>query len=121
MTVDADAYVLGVDSGGSGLRVALGPADGRAPVVTTRCPQPVRTGPQGIDADHLLSQLLPAVERLTHDVTGGTTPGPAVRIAALAVGAHAAWGRSATSCARDSRRRSPHRSASTGSLSRRTE
>lgn len=87
MTVDADAYVLGVDSGGSGLRVALGPADGRAPVVTTRCPQPVRTGPQGIDADHLLSQLLPAVERLTHDVTGGTTPGPAVRIAALAVGA----------------------------------
>ncbi|MEV8457250.1 BadF/BadG/BcrA/BcrD ATPase family protein [Streptomyces sp. NPDC052095] len=56
--------VLGVDSGGSGLRIALGTADAAAPVATAVCEAPVRTGPAGIDAGHLLEQLLPAVGSL---------------------------------------------------------
>ncbi|MFD6530915.1 N-acetylglucosamine kinase [Streptomyces sp. NPDC060184] len=87
MTPGSEAYVVGVDSGGSGLRVALGTADAAVPAATTVCPEPVRTGPDGIDADHLLGQLLPAVERLTHEVTGARTPVGGVRVAALAVGA----------------------------------
>lgn len=87
MTPLAEAYVVGVDSGGSGLRVALGAAGATGPAATAVCPEPVRTGPGGIDADHLLGQLLPAVDRLARDVTGARTPGGAVRVAALAVGA----------------------------------
>ncbi|EFE72704.1 conserved hypothetical protein, partial [Streptomyces filamentosus NRRL 15998] len=58
------AYVLGVDSGGSGLRVALGRVGEPGPLATTVCAAPVRTGPGGIDADHLLDQLLPAARGL---------------------------------------------------------
>ncbi len=77
--------MLGVDSGGSGLRVALAPA-GPDPVhtctpeLTRTTREPVRTGPSGIDADHLLALLLPAVgELLAH--------AGADRIATAAVGA----------------------------------
>ncbi|MGW3585317.1 N-acetylglucosamine kinase [Streptomyces rubiginosohelvolus] len=58
------AYVLGVDSGGSGLRVALGRVGEPGPLATTVCAEPVRTGPGGIDAGHLLDQLLPAAREL---------------------------------------------------------
>ncbi|GGP80733.1 N-acetylglucosamine kinase [Streptomyces sindenensis] len=58
------AYVLGVDSGGSGLRVALGRVKEPGPLATTVCAEPVRTGPGGIDAGHLLDQLLPAAREL---------------------------------------------------------
>ncbi|NEC64310.1 ATPase, partial [Streptomyces sp. SID9727] len=58
------AFVLGVDSGGSGLRVALGTAEAGAPLSTVACGSPVRTGPRGIDAAHLLGQVLPAVRGL---------------------------------------------------------
>ncbi|MFD5692778.1 N-acetylglucosamine kinase [Streptomyces rubiginosohelvolus] len=58
------AYLLGVDSGGSGLRVALGRAGDPGPLATTVCAEPVRTGPGGIDAGHLLDQLLPAAREL---------------------------------------------------------
>ncbi|WP_203184624.1 N-acetylglucosamine kinase [Streptomyces pratensis] len=74
-------FVLGVDSGGSGLRVALGPVDAGTPARTAVCAEPVRTGSDGIDAGHLLEQLLPAVRRLLEQ----TAPGAAV--AAAAVGA----------------------------------
>ncbi|MFH8796853.1 N-acetylglucosamine kinase [Streptomyces sp. NPDC017941] len=73
--------VLGVDSGGSGLRAVLGgltdvpPAGG--PV---RSREPVRTGPRGIDAAHMLEQLTPMVRQLLAAAGGG-------RIAAVAVGA----------------------------------
>lgn len=91
MTPGVGAYVVGVDSGGSGLRVALAAAGtsagAAAPAASTVCPEPVRTGPDGIDADHLLGQLLPAVDRLLHEVTGVRAPGGEVSIAALAVGA----------------------------------
>ncbi|MFL3866588.1 ATPase [Streptomyces griseobrunneus] len=99
-----DAYVLGVDSGGSGLRVALGRAGSDGPLSTAVCAEPVRTGTGGIDAAHLLEQLLPvAAELLERAAAGGGRPanGPAgegptasgptrdgsVRVAALAVGA----------------------------------
>ncbi|MDX3854745.1 N-acetylglucosamine kinase [Streptomyces sp. AK02-01A] len=68
------SWVLGVDSGGSGVRIALGStaptgtADSTAVAVTTAgtivSTEPVRTGPTGIDAGHLLGQLLPAAQAL---------------------------------------------------------
>ncbi|MEV0097183.1 BadF/BadG/BcrA/BcrD ATPase family protein [Streptomyces sp. NPDC050738] len=59
--------VLGVDSGGSGIRFALAAADGTpigTPLVSR---EPVRTGPSGIDAAHLLAQLVPTARRLAAD------------------------------------------------------
>ncbi|WLQ44608.1 BadF/BadG/BcrA/BcrD ATPase family protein [Streptomyces laculatispora] len=78
---DAGEYVLGVDSGGSGLRVALGTAGSDVPLATAACAGPVRTGPAGIDAAHLLEQLLPTVRELLARHGGGS------RIAAAAIGA----------------------------------
>ncbi|WP_043271574.1 BadF/BadG/BcrA/BcrD ATPase family protein [Streptomyces sp. CT34] len=74
--------VLGVDSGGSGLRIAVARAgDPRArPLATHTSREPVRTGPAGIDADHMLRQLLPAGAELARHV--GTD-----RFAAVCVGA----------------------------------
>ncbi|MCX5383847.1 N-acetylglucosamine kinase [Streptomyces sp. NBC_00083] len=84
MTDGGAPWVLGVDSGGSGVRFALRRAGSGAgpgsPAETVDSKEPVRTGPGGIDAGHLLEQLLPAVEELKLR-TG------AVRIAAAAVGA----------------------------------
>ncbi|GHH72186.1 hypothetical protein GCM10018793_08790 [Streptomyces sulfonofaciens] len=58
----ADA-VLGVDSGGSGLRAVLAtrPGDAAAPLASRT---PVRTGPGGIDPEHLMQQLVPMVREL---------------------------------------------------------
>ncbi|UQA98124.1 ATPase [Streptomyces halobius] len=63
------SHVLGVDSGGSGLRIAVARADGHGvgPSVTYASDEPVHTGPAGIDAAHLLSQLLPAADELRHE------------------------------------------------------
>ncbi|MEI5100754.1 BadF/BadG/BcrA/BcrD ATPase family protein [Streptomyces sp. PmtG] len=76
--------VLGVDSGGSGLRVALA-VDPAAPDARRPEPkssrEPVRTGPHGIDAGHLLEQLEPMARALLAEAGGGT------RLAAVAVGA----------------------------------
>ncbi|MFD3609896.1 N-acetylglucosamine kinase [Streptomyces atroolivaceus] len=84
-----DAFVLGVDSGGSGLRVALGPAGTGRPARTAVCAEPVRTGEDGIDAGHLLEQLLPAVRRLL-DQAG--RPGAAVVAAAVGAAGMATLG-----------------------------
>ncbi|MFI2287073.1 N-acetylglucosamine kinase [Streptomyces niveus] len=81
--------VLGIDSGGSGLRIALGStdnasADGDGAVTTLGTAvstEPVRTGPSGIDPDHLLEQLLPAVRTLLSHADGTEAP------VALAIGA----------------------------------
>ncbi len=63
-------HVLGVDSGGSGLRIAVARADDAEarPLASYTSDEPVRTGPAGIDATHLLSQLLPAAEELAREV-----------------------------------------------------
>ncbi|OKK03375.1 ATPase [Streptomyces sp. CB03234] len=94
--MSAGAWVLGVDSGGSGLRIALAPvlrhggADEVGAVVGTEGGvraaesvvfwEPVRTGAGGIDAGHLLERLVPAAEGLLRRAG-------ADRLAAVAVGA----------------------------------
>ncbi|MBO8202283.1 ATPase [Streptomyces smyrnaeus] len=103
-------WLLGVDSGGSGLRVALarqhqdaptegpkspGEGSGAPPgpsgppqlVGVVTCPEPVRTGPAGIDAAHMAEQLVPAVRSLLADAGTGTEQGSAAQIAAVCVGA----------------------------------
>lgn len=80
---DGAAYVLGVDSGGSGLRVGLaGPgmpdAASRPAPVSSR--EPVRTGARGIDAGHFARQLVPMARELLEQAEGG-------RISAVAIGA----------------------------------
>ncbi|MEU8781052.1 BadF/BadG/BcrA/BcrD ATPase family protein [Streptomyces sp. NPDC048637] len=62
-------HVLGVDSGGSGLRIAVARADDAEarPLAVRTSDGPVRTGPTGIDAEHLLSQLLPAAAELARE------------------------------------------------------
>ncbi|WP_033224747.1 MULTISPECIES: N-acetylglucosamine kinase [unclassified Streptomyces] len=72
--------VLGVDSGGSGLRAVLARADGSVAAGPFASGEPVRTGERGIDAGHLLAQLVPAVRRLLAEA-GADAP------AAVAVGA----------------------------------
>ncbi|MFD9493972.1 N-acetylglucosamine kinase [Streptomyces sp. NPDC060005] len=92
------SVVLAVDSGGSGLRAVLaahgtaydaGTTAGRegltaAEPIALSDPltswEPVRTGPRGISAAHLLEQLLPMAGRLMDDAG-------AVRLGAVAVGA----------------------------------
>ncbi|MGY1439722.1 N-acetylglucosamine kinase [Streptomyces reniochalinae] len=97
-------WVLGVDSGGSGLRVALGwqQADVRAsprPVGSVTCAEPVRTNASGIDPAHMAEQLVPAVRTLLDEAEARPAPGsgiaaaagarraPQPRIAAACVGA----------------------------------
>ncbi|MFF3558200.1 N-acetylglucosamine kinase [Streptomyces tsukubensis] len=85
MTPGAGSWVVGVDSGGSGLRVALAEvtARGPGPAETAVSRTPVRTGEAGIDARHLLEQLLPMV----HGLRGRGGAGGARPVAAVAVGA----------------------------------
>lgn len=105
------AWVLGVDSGGSGLRVALartspegpgaGPAGHPEVVGTLSSGDAVRTGPSGIDPRHMAAELIPAVRTLL-DRAAPTSPGApataprnattpraadAPRIAAVCIGA----------------------------------
>ncbi|MGP2438829.1 N-acetylglucosamine kinase [Streptomyces sp. JW3] len=69
---------LAVDSGGSGLRVAVGARGGGAPVPRVSR-EPVRTGARGLDPGHLMAQLGPlaraaaaaaGVDRITVAVVG---------------------------------------------------
>ncbi|MDQ0989297.1 N-acetylglucosamine kinase [Streptomyces sp. V3I7] len=55
---------LAVDSGGSGLRVAVGVPGSERPPVQRESRVPVRTGARGIDPGHLLEQLLPLARDL---------------------------------------------------------
>ncbi|MGW7368849.1 N-acetylglucosamine kinase [Streptomyces sp. NPDC054841] len=71
-------WVLGVDSGGSGLRVALALAGAPTDATATASREPVRTGPGGIDAAHLLEQLLPMARGLLERAGATGTPPSAV-------------------------------------------
>ncbi|MEU1187460.1 BadF/BadG/BcrA/BcrD ATPase family protein [Streptomyces sp. NPDC005859] len=68
--------VLAVDSGGSGLRVALGTAE-RGALARRSSPVPVRIGARGIDPGHLMEQLVPLVRTLSAE-TGISRPATAV-------------------------------------------
>ncbi|WP_329123613.1 N-acetylglucosamine kinase [Streptomyces sp. NBC_01353] len=73
-------WVVGIDSGGSGLRIALARASDARSVETVTSREPVRTGPGGIEAAHLLAQVLPAIEAMKARAGAGD-------LAAVAVGA----------------------------------
>ncbi|MFD6832868.1 N-acetylglucosamine kinase [Streptomyces diastaticus] len=74
--------VLGVDSGGSGLRAALAPVGSPEDAVTATGTHPVRTSARGIDAGHFMELLLPLVRDLRERApSGGEHP------VAVAVGA----------------------------------
>ncbi|MET9413080.1 BadF/BadG/BcrA/BcrD ATPase family protein [Streptomyces klenkii] len=60
----ATGHVLGVDSGGSGIRVALRAVPGSGPDLTWSSSVPVAVGERGIDARSLLGQVLPAARSL---------------------------------------------------------
>ncbi|MFC5721554.1 N-acetylglucosamine kinase [Streptomyces gamaensis] len=60
----AAGHVLAVDSGGSGVRVAVAPVSGGGPVAAWSSATPLAVGAEGIDAHGLLSQVLPAAEQL---------------------------------------------------------
>ncbi|MGW1979487.1 N-acetylglucosamine kinase [Streptomyces sp. NPDC001889] len=74
------SWVLGVDSGGSGLRIGLAGAAGTGRAGTLSSGEPVRTGSDGIDAGHLLEQLVPMARELLAAAGGGP-------VAAVAIGA----------------------------------
>jgi N-acetylglucosamine kinase-like BadF-type ATPase len=81
----SEQYVLGVDSGGSGIRFGLARAGTTAPVTPPVVSgEPVRTGPAGMDADHLLGRLLPAAAELLGRVGGGTPVAVCVGAAGMA-------------------------------------
>ncbi|GGX66593.1 N-acetylglucosamine kinase [Streptomyces hiroshimensis] len=57
-------HVLGVDSGGSGVRVALRPVPGDGPDLTWSSAVPATVGAKGVDARSLLAQVVPAARDL---------------------------------------------------------
>lgn len=67
---------LAADSGGSGLRVVVGTVEG-GPLGQRESRVPVRTGAGGIDAGHLMEQLVPMVRSLAAE-TGLAEPDCAV-------------------------------------------
>ncbi|MEU9206481.1 BadF/BadG/BcrA/BcrD ATPase family protein [Streptomyces sp. NPDC048415] len=75
--------VLAVDSGGSGLRVLLG-VRGESVGAPLTSKEPVRTGPRGIDAGHLLEQLLPMARQLLAEAGIGGVSAVALGAAGLA-------------------------------------
>ncbi|MGP4048218.1 N-acetylglucosamine kinase [Streptomyces sp. 2A115] len=75
--------VLGVDSGGSGLRVVVAVDGGRGAVAPLASKEPVRTGPRGIDANHMLQQLVPMARQLMADAGVGTLRAVAIGAAGL--------------------------------------
>ncbi|MFG2193959.1 N-acetylglucosamine kinase [Streptomyces sp. NPDC048639] len=83
----ASEWVLGVDSGGSGLRIGLARAGDPQPVGTVVSREPVRTGAAGIDAGHLLEQLLPAARDVLGREGAGHPAESGGRVATVAIGA----------------------------------
>ncbi|MFI1110733.1 MULTISPECIES: N-acetylglucosamine kinase [Streptomyces] len=83
MTGPGPRWVLGVDSGGSGLRAALAADDGsRSEPLRTSVP--VRTAEAGIDAGHLLELLLPLSGALLERAGAGHLSAVAVGAAGMA-------------------------------------
>ncbi|WP_318204846.1 N-acetylglucosamine kinase [Streptomyces sp. SCL15-4] len=74
---------LAVDSGGSGLRVAVG-VPGREPSARAETREPVRTGARGIDPVHLMDQLVPVARSLAAEAGLGTLDTAAVGAAGFA-------------------------------------
>ncbi|QOV40085.1 ATPase [Streptomyces ferrugineus] len=73
------AGFLAVDSGGSGMRIAVGTVDGGV-LARRESREPVRTGERGIDAGHFMERLVPLVR-------DAMTEGGIAGLGAVAVGA----------------------------------
>lgn len=71
MSADAATHVLGIDSGGSGVRVGVAPADipggSAAKPLTWSSATPAGIGDRGIDAAALLARVLPAARELLRE------------------------------------------------------
>ncbi|MGW8359093.1 N-acetylglucosamine kinase [Streptomyces wedmorensis] len=80
----SEGLVVGVDSGGSGLRIALAGAGGGAVLGTVASREPVRTGAGGISAAHFLEQVLPAVRGLAEPYASRPVVAVAVGAAGMA-------------------------------------
>ncbi|MEV2255032.1 BadF/BadG/BcrA/BcrD ATPase family protein [Streptomyces sp. NPDC050147] len=76
--------VLGVDSGGSGMRVTVGGLDGAVRAAPVSSKEPVRTGARGIDAGHFTEQLVPMARELLARAGAGPVTGVAVGAAGMA-------------------------------------
>ncbi|MDF9811936.1 BadF/BadG/BcrA/BcrD ATPase family protein [Streptomyces sp. SPB162] len=77
-------WVLGVDSGGSGVRVALARADGTARSAPASSKRPAVVGERGIDAGSLLDEVLPAARELMRAAGTETLAAAAVGAAGMA-------------------------------------
>ncbi|WP_333770050.1 N-acetylglucosamine kinase [Streptomyces sp. IBSBF 2435] len=77
-------WVLGVDSGGSGVRVALTRADGSGGPDAVTDDRPVATGERGIDAASLLERVLPHAAGLLREAAGGSIAAACVGAAGMA-------------------------------------
>lgn len=77
-------WVLGVDSGGSGVRVALARADGTARSAPVSSKRPAVVGERGIDATSLLDEVLPAARELMRAAGTRTLTAAAVGAAGMA-------------------------------------
>ncbi|WFB06460.1 ATPase [Streptomyces sp. LX-29] len=61
---ETGGYVLGIDSGGSGVRVGVARAEAPGRPLLWSSPTPAVVGDRGIDADSLLARVLPATASL---------------------------------------------------------
>ncbi|CAG7618761.1 N-acetylglucosamine kinase [Actinacidiphila bryophytorum] len=77
-------WVLGVDSGGSGVRVAITRADGSGGPGAVADDRPVPTGERGIDAAALLDRVLPRVAGLLREVAADSLAAACVGAAGMA-------------------------------------
>ncbi|MBC2900163.1 BadF/BadG/BcrA/BcrD ATPase family protein [Streptomyces cupreus] len=75
--------LLAVDSGGSGLRVVVGTVE-RGVLAQRESREPVRTGERGIDAGHLMEQLVPLVRESTAEARLAQVRAAAIGAAGLA-------------------------------------
>ncbi|MFF5477900.1 N-acetylglucosamine kinase [Streptomyces sp. NPDC012935] len=74
---------LAVDSGGSGLRVVVGPV-GRGATARRESREPVRTGDRGLDPGHFMEQLVPMVRPLVAEAGVDRLEAAAVGAAGMA-------------------------------------
>jgi N-acetylglucosamine kinase-like BadF-type ATPase len=77
-------WVLGVDSGGSGIRVAVARADGSGGPAPAAVDRPAVTGERGIEAASLLDRVLPLVSGLLREAGAESVAAACVGAAGMA-------------------------------------
>ncbi|MBH5338567.1 ATPase [Streptomyces pactum] len=82
--VSRSGHVLGVDSGGSGLRIAVARADAPGEPLVWSSAEPVVVGARGIDAADLLARVVPAAGDLLRQAGAGSLAAACVGAAGMA-------------------------------------